>query len=509
MTDCMLLPRPTEFQALAENWEPAGGSKIIAPAELEPEAALLAEYLSAATGREWRIDSGKAAAGDVILEAADLVAAANWPSEHYRLRVAADGIRLTGDTPQAVARGVQVLRQMLMDSPEGRLPGCAIDDKPLCRWRGMHFDVSRHFFTVSEVCRLLDLMALHRLNVLHWHLTDDQGWRLEIKRYPRLTEVGSRRAYTLRGSFYARPRRYDDTPHGGFYTQEEIRTVLEYAARRRILVVPAIDMPGHMQAAVAAYPELGNYPERRHEVRCIWGISSHILFPGEETIAFIENVLQEVMELFPSPYIHLGADEAAKAEWEECRRVQERMAELGLRSESELQSYFIRRIKNFVCRHGRRIIGWDEVLEGGISPEEVIVSWRNPECGEEAMARGFETIVCNAYYAYLDYCQGNPETEPLNIGGDLPLEKAYQLEVFPAGATPEMAEKILGGQGQLWTEYIADQDQLDYMAFPRGCALAERLWTPAVHCRREEFQTRLRHHLGRLDRLGVKYRPLD
>ena len=369
-------------------------------------------------------------------------------------------------------------------------------------------DVGRHFKTKEFVLRFIDLLALHKMNRFHWHLTEDQGWRVEIKRYPRLTTHGAMRSYTLVGHYADWPHRFDDVPHGGFYTQDEIREVVAYARARHITIVPEIDMPGHMDAAISAYPALGNLP-MLIQPRCIWGISQHILNPQQSTVKFMQGVLEEIMELFPGEFIHVGGDEALKREWEESRAAQERMAELGLNSVDELQSWFIRQMDDFITAKGRRLIGWDEILEGGLAPGASVMSWRGMEGGIAAARAQHDVVMAPTAWTYFDYCQGDPATEPLNIGNSIPLSKAYEFEPVPAELSEAEAAFIMGGQCQFWTEYMPTGKEVEYMAFPRLCATAEAVWSPSQPRSYEDFVDRLPTHMERLDELKVNYRPLD
>ncbi len=511
MSIASLIPMPNSLKRIEGSFHLDSNCKIqFRHAAARDSAYLLRNYIRKTAGFTPEFVSELSASADIVLELPPSFVAdpdTTFPLENYRLEITPERIRIGAQTDYGLARGIETLRQLLpaQESSHITLECCIIEDGPVFQWRGMHLDVSRHFFDVATVLRLIDQLALYKINVLHWHLTDDQGWRLEIRKYPRLTEVGAHRAESLVGDFFQKPRRFDHIPYGGYYTQAEIREIVEYARKRRILIVPEIDMPGHMQAAVAAYPEIGNFPENHWEVRCLWGVSSHILFPGEKTIAFICDILDEVFELFPSPFVHLGGDEADKSEWNECRRLQELMQEKGVANEQEMQRHFICEVSRFCAARGRTVIGWDEIAEGGLSPEAAIISWRDPAQGIPALKNGFTVINADANFTYFDYFQGPPEQEPPAIGGNLPLEKVYQFTPVPEGCE-DSAAHVLGGQGQLWTEYIADQAHLDYMLFPRLTALAEKLWKPAADCSWEEFRKRLDVHLARLDAMQVNYR---
>jgi hexosaminidase len=384
------------------------------------------------------------------------------------------------------------------------VPCVSIVDRPRFAWRGAHLDVVRHFLPKEFVLKFIDTIALHKLNTFHWHLTDDQGWRLEIKKYPKLTAVGAWRKETRVGK-EGESDKFDGTPHGGFYTQEEIREVVEYARRRYVTVVPEIEMPGHAQAAIASYPELGVTGEPL-EVMTFWGVSKNIFNVEESTIEFLQDVLDEVLALFPSKYIHIGGDEAVKDQWRASPRVQERMRELGVKNEEELQSWFIRRMDQFLTARGRRLVGWDEILEGGLAPGATVMSWRGVRGGIEAAKAGHDVVMAPSQYTYFDHYQSRGPDEPLAIGGFTPLEKVYAYEPVPDALNGEERQRVLGAQGQLWTEYIASPEQAEYMAWPRLCALAEVVWSPRELRVWPNFAWRLRTHVLRLQGLGVKYR---
>ena len=356
-----------------------------------------------------------------------------------------------------------------------RFPKLEIKDAPKFEWRGLHLDVSRHFFTVPEIERFLELMALYKFNTFHWHLTDDQGWRIEIKQYPKLTEIGGFRDSTVIGHYSDTPRKYEHKKYGGFYSQDEIRQVVQYAKALHINVVPEIEMPGHSRAALAAYPELSCTGEQQG-VPGLWGVFDDIYCSKEASIEFLQNVLDEVLELFPSEYIHIGGDEAPKTRWNECEKCQKVMEENHLHDAHELQSYFIKRMDEYLTRKGRKLIGWDEILEGGLSPNAAVMSWRGEFGGVEAAKQGHPVVMSPTSYCYFDYYQSSHDSEPLAIGGFLPLEKVYEFNPIPKDLTEEKAKYILGGQANVWTEYIPSFDQVEYMVYPRAIALMQSLW---------------------------------
>ncbi|MER6030601.1 beta-N-acetylhexosaminidase [Streptomyces sp. NPDC001851] len=443
-------------------------------------------------------------------------------AEAYRLGVAAGrGVEIRGGDPAGVFWGAQTLRQLL--GPEafrrapvrpGRtagIPHQTIEDAPRFRWRGLLLDVARHFMPKDGVLRYLDLMAAHKLNVLHLHLTDDQGWRLEIERYPRLTDIGSWRSRTKFGH-RASPL-WEEKPHGGYYTRDDIREIVAYAAERHITVVPEIDVPGHSQAAIAAYPELGNtdvIDTTALSVWDTWGISSNVLAPTDNTLRFYEGVFEEVLELFPSQFVHVGGDECRKEQWSASAAARSRIADLGLAGEDGLQSWFIGHFDAWLSARGRRLIGWDEILEGGLAKGAAVSSWRGYGGGIAAARAGHDVVMCPEQYVYLDHRQAPGEDEPVPIGFVRTLEDVYRFEPVPPGLTEEEARHVLGTQANVWTEVMEDIARVDYQAFPRLAAFAEVAWSrlPAPAERDfAGFERRMAAHYARLDALGVAYRP--
>jgi hexosaminidase len=383
------------------------------------------------------------------------------------------------------------------------IPHVSITDTPRFRWRGAMLDVARHFLPKREVLRFLDLMALHKLNVLHFHLSEDQGWRIEIKRYPKLTEVGGWRKETLG----------DGRPHGGFYTQDDIREIVAYAAERHITVVPEIDIPGHSTAAIAAYPELGNQDvESAQQPREVWtqfGIATSVLNVEDATVEFYKNVMDEVCDLFPGEYVCLGGDECPKDEWKASARAQARKAELGLETEEDLQAWFMHQLSAHVASKGRKLLGWDEILEGELFPGTVVSSWRGTDGAVEAARRGHDTLTSPYNWVYFDYRQSDTEGEPgAPWAAPTSLERAYSFEPVPEDMPKELTQHVIGSEATLWSEYMPDPRVHDYQAWPRLCAFSETVWSvPARDF--TEFRSRLVTHLERLDALGVEYRPLD
>ena len=385
----------------------------------------------------------------------------------------------------------------------GRCPASRSRTAPRFVWRGLLLDVARHYMPVDFVKKFIDLAALHKLNMLQLHLTDDQGWRIEINRYPRLTEIGSVRAESpMKGD----RSRGDGTPYGPFfYTQQQIRELVDYAQARHVTLVPEIEMPGHFLAALAAYPQL-SCTGGPFKVRTQWGIEPDVLCAGnDEAIEFALNVLAEVTDMFPSPFIHIGGDEAPRDRWKACPKCQARMRTEGLQTEAQLQTYLNHRVEQFLISRGRRLIGWDEILEGGLTPGAVVMSWRGMEGGIAAAKAGHDVVMSPTSHCYFDYAQGRGPDEPQAIGGFLPLETVYGFEPLPTALPEAQRPHILGVQGNLWTEYIATPRDAEYFAYPRAVALAEVAWSPAASRDFADFQRRLQIHLQRLDRLGVNY----
>jgi hexosaminidase len=386
-------------------------------------------------------------------------------------------IRIDYKTDADAFYAISSLMQLIQGNTNSyKIKHCEISDNPQFEWRGLHLDVARHFFTVDEVKRYIDIMAFYKFNTFHWHLTDDQGWRIEIKKYPKLTEIGAYRDSTIVGHFNANPRVYEKKKYGGFYTQEQIKEVVAYAATKYITVVPEIELPGHARAAIAAYPEL-SCNETFLPVPGLWGVFDDIFCSKPETIQFLKNVLDEVVELFPSKYIHIGGDEAPKERWNHCEKCLGIMKENNLADAHELQSHFIQQIDAYLTSKGKKIIGWDEILEGGLSPNAAVMSWRGEEGGIEAASQKHEVVMSPTTYCYFDYYQSGNASEPLAIGGFLPLEKVYNYSIIPSEMSTEAKPFVLGGQANLWTEYIPTFDQVEYMVYPRALALIQNLWS--------------------------------
>lgn len=517
-----LIPYPAQVEPAAGSWA-AGRGLVVTLSdpnrrELRELGALALEVAREGTGHRGVLDRRRTAPQrggiHLRLERAERAGSA----ESYRLAVRPEGVEIAAPEPAGIFYGLQTLRQLLQGGAAGPSPGTGaasparpvaipavtITDAPRFPYRGLHLDVGRHFQPVAFVKRYIDLMARYKLNTFHWHLTEDQGWRIEIKGYPRLTSVGGCRKETIVEKRFD-PYVGDGVPHCGFYTQDEIREVVAYARARHVTVIPEIEMPGHAKAAIAAYPELACTPGP-FEVLTIWGVDEEILCPSEQTFAFLEGVLTEVMALFPSRYIHIGGDEAPKTRWKASPVAQEVIRREGLKDEHELQSWFIRRIEQFLLRHDRRLIGWDEILEGGLAPQATVMSWRGVSGGIAAAQQGHDVIMTPTSHLYLDYYQGNPAFEPLANGGVLPLDRVYAYEPVPDTLTANEATHVLGAQGNVWTEYLKTPAAVEYMAYPRALALAEVTWSPREVRGWDGFVARLPHALASLGALGVNYR---
>ncbi|MFJ9836381.1 beta-N-acetylhexosaminidase [Streptomyces sp. NPDC101169] len=478
----------------------------------------VARWLRATVGAATGLPLPEADGGDDRVE---LSIEPGLPPEGYRLVTDGLPVRIQGGSAAGVFWGAQTFRQLLGPDAFRRaplrpgrdwdLPRVTVEDAPRFGWRGLMLDVARHFMPKEGVLRYLDLMAAHKLNVFHFHLTDDQGWRIEIGRYPRLTGIGSWRARTKIGH-RASPL-WEEKPHGGHYTQDDIREIVAYAAERHITVVPEIDVPGHSQAAIAAYPELGNTDVVDTAALTVWddwGISANVLAPTDTTLRFYEGVLEEVLELFPAEFVHIGGDECRKDQWRRSAAAKNRIADLGLAGEDELQSWFIGHFDTWLAARGRRLIGWDEILEGGLAPGAAVSSWRGYGGGVAAARAGHDVVMCPEQYVYLDHRQAPGDDEPVPIGFVRTLEDVYRFEPVPTELTAEEARHVLGTQANVWTEVLEDAARVDYQAFPRLAALAEVAWSrlPAPAERDfADFEHRMAAHYRRLDALGVGYRP--
>lgn len=509
--DYQVIPMPHEIVAAQGSpFVLKSGVKILYPegnAQMQRNAELLAEYLKTATGKDFAVEAGTEGKNAIVLA----LGVDNKNPEAYELKVAGEGVTVKGATEAGVFYGIQTLRKSLPVAVGANisLPAVDIKDAPRFAYRGAHFDTSRHFFTVDEVKTYIDMLALHNMNRMHWHFTEDQGWRIEIKKYPKLTEIGSKRSETVIGK---NSGKYDGVPHEGFYTQEEAKEIVKYAAERFITVIPEIDIPGHMQAALASYPELG-CTGGPYEVWKMWGVSEDVLCIGnDQSLKFLEDVFAELIEIFPSEYIHIGGDECPKVRWAQCPKCQARIKQLGLKSdakhtkEERLQSYVISHVEKFLNEHGRQIIGWDEILEGGLAPNATVMSWRGEGGGIEAAKQHHDVIMTPNTYLYFDYYQSkDTDNEPLAIGGYLPVERVYSYEPMPKSLTPDEQKYIKGVQANLWTEYIPTFSHAQYMVLPRWAALAEVQWSAPEKKNYANFLSRLPRLIQWYDAEGYNY----
>jgi len=508
-----ILPQPKSIHAGEGSFTLTRETVIRADQQTRAIGLLLAESLAPALGFTLEILTGTSTnQSEIVLGLSS--DAAHVGSEGYTLSSSPEQIKILASTSAGVFYGTQTLRQLLPGEIFSRTPvtrtwevqAVTIEDSPRFAWRGLMLDSARHFIPKAEVLKMIDLLALHKMNVLHMHLTDDQGWRIEIKKYPKLTEIGSRRAETVVGHAW-HPEGYDGTPHAGFYSQDELREIVAYAAARFITVIPEIDMPGHAQAAIAAYPELGVTGEQV-AVATTWGIHPYLYSPTEATLSVLRDILTEVLDIFPSPYIHLGGDEAIKNQWEESSEVQARIKELGLQDEHELQSWFLTQMGKFLTQQGRLVIGWDEILEGGLPEGAAVMSWRGVGGGITAAQAHHDVVMAPTTHVYFDYYQTNDPAETLAIGGYTPLDKTYSFDPIPEELTAEQARYVKGTEGTLWSEYIPTTDRLEYMAFPRVIALSEVAWSTPEQRDFASFRQRLAHHEARLTHLNVSFRPV-
>ncbi len=511
-----LVPLPVSVKTLEGSFDFSPSTAIRFDHSVKAEAELFAAELQARTGT-----APKTVAEElrILLPSEirlDINAAADVPAGGYQLKISPESVVITGKDAAGVYHGTRSLIQMLpplgsaswKDTAPEKLPALEITDHPRFPWRGMHLDVGRHFYEVADIKRFIDWLAFHKLNVFHWHLTEDQGWRVEIKKYPKLTEVGGFRASTPP---YGNRNSDDGKRYGGFYTQEQIKDIVAYATARHITVVPEIDMPGHMAAAIAAYPELGNsdIPGYAPKVQVRWGVHYYTLAPTEEVFKFIDDVFTELCDLFPSQYIHMGGDEAPKNQWANSPRVQELMKKEGMKDTHDVQSYFVKRVEKILEAKGRKLIGWDEIREGGLSPKATVMAWRGEAGGIASAKEGHDVVMAPTSHTYFDYYQAPSARELAKgkeyeaIGGHLPIEKVYSYEPVPKALTPAEAKHVLGVQAQLWSEYFHDFKKVEYHMFPRVAALAEIAWTPAASKNFPDFRKRLDGILKHYDAAGL------
>ncbi|MCW1913617.1 beta-N-acetylhexosaminidase [Luteolibacter sp. GHJ8] len=511
-----IIPLPKEMKAGEGSFPIVPNTSVRYEGALDQVAKLFADDLGARTGNRaapLREDPLIELASEIRLK---LDPALPLRPGGYKLEVSPEGTMVTGKDMAGVWYGTRSLLQLLppigsADWKKGAaIPAVSITDEPRFGWRGMHLDVSRHLHAVEDIKKFIDWLAFHKLNTLHWHITDDQGWRVEIKKYPKLTEIGGYRDSTPP---YGNRDSDDGKRYGGFYTQEQIKEVVAYAAARQIAVVPEIDMPGHMAAAITAYPELGNsdIPNYSPKVRNRWGIHFDTLAPTEETFKFVDDVLTEICAIFPSTYIHIGGDEAPKDQWEQSPRVRELMKKEGMKDGHDVQSYFVKRVEKILAAKGRKLIGWDEIREGGLAPNATVMSWRG-EAGAVASAKeGHDVVMASTSHLYLDHYQlpKNPElakgVEFEAWGGFQPIYNVYSYDPVPKGLNAEEAKHILGVQAQLWAEYLKTWDKVEYTAFPRIAALAEIAWTPVEKKNYEDFRSRLDPIMAHYKAAGVRH----
>ena len=509
-----VIPLPQEVSLTQGNPFKLNGNVLIAYPEnnalLQRNAEFLSEYIRQSTG--YAPKTKAIAAGEQVKNAITLGLDPDIANkEGYVLTTTPEGISINGQTENGVFYGIQTLRKSIPAEAKGAtilIPAGEIKDEPRFSYRGMHLDVGRHFFPIEFIKKYIDLLALHNMNTFHWHLTEDQGWRIEIKKYPKLTEIGSQRSRTVIGR---NTQEYDNTPYGGFYTQEEAKEIVKYAQERYITVIPEIDLPGHMLAALAAYPEMG-CTGGPYEVCPRWGVFEDVLCIGnDKTMQFLEDVMSEIIEIFPSEYVHIGGDEAPRDRWKECPKCQARIKAEGLKAdknhtaEDRLQSYCMTRIEKFLNSKGRRIIGWDEILEGDVAPNATVMSWRGASGGIKAAQMGHDVIMAPNTYCYFDYYQtADTKDEPLGIGGYVPIEKVYSLDPT-FDLNEEQKKHIIGAQANLWTEYIATTEHGEYMVLPRMAALAEVQWTQPEKKDFKDFTTRLASLMKFYQRDGFNY----
>ncbi len=510
--DFNIIPRPQQVNVSNDAPFTLSAKTVISlgtnSQEMKRNANMLASYIEQATGIRPAV--GKSKNGAAIVLTIDKTIA---NAEGYKLDADAKQIRIAGASAAGVFYGIQTLRKSLPlvngKASKVSIPAVHIADAPRFAYRGTHLDVSRHFVTVDSVRQFIDMLALHNINRFHWHLTDDQGWRIEIKKYPLLTQIGSKRAQTVIGH---NSGKYDGKPYGGFYTQQQIRDIVKYAADRYITIVPEIDLPGHMQAALAAYPDMG-CTGGPYEVWQKWGVSDNVLCAGnDKTLTFIDNVLKEITQLFPSKYIHVGGDECPKTQWQKCPKCQARIKALNLEAkdghsaEERLQSYIITHASNYLKSLGRNTIGWDEILEGGLAEGATVMSWRGESGGIAAAKQHHDVVMTPNSYLYFDYYQSlDKANEPLAIGGYLPLETVYSYEPMPKELTADEARHIIGVQANIWTEYMPTFKQMQYMALPRMAALSEVQWSQPALKDYTSFTNRLTEFTHLYDRLGYNY----
>ncbi len=494
-----IIPRPNRIEVKDGDFIISGKISVVAPKELSSLKKMLQETLEHCTGKKGAVEK----ASEIVLS----LGKTDLGEEGYVLDIEPGKMTIESISPKGIFYGIQTVRQLVFSSQDGKIPCMRIEDSPRLAWRGMMLDEGRHFFGKEFVMKFIDLMALHKMNSFHWHLTEDQGWRIEIKKYPKLTSIGSRRAESpIEGD----RNKGDGKPYGGFYTQDDIREIVKYASDRFINVVPEIEMPGHAAAAIASYPEFGNtdIADYSPEVKTSWGVHYYTYSPTEKTFKFLEDVIEEVVSLFPGKYFHIGGDEAPKDQWKTSPTARKIMMDNELKDEHELQSYFIKRVESILKKHNRILIGWDEIQEGGLSPTATMMVWRDWKWATMALNNGNCIVMAPTSHTYFDHYQEDPKEhkEPEAIGGLTSLDKVYLYNPVLEGITPEQEKLILGTQAQLWSEYLFNTDKVEFMAFPRMFALAEVAWTRPENKNYQDFLLRLKSTLALLTHMKVQYR---
>ena len=483
-----IIPIPNEQLITKDVFELSSDTKLTFDESLKSVALFFKSYIE--NGRNIQLNTSSK---NTIHFKIDTAISNN---EGYQLKITPSKILISANSKKGAFYAFQSLRQLLpadfekTDKSKFAIQCLEIKDSPQFGYRGMHLDVGRHFFSVDFIKKYINLMSMLKMNTFHWHLTEDQGWRIEIKKYPKLQEIAAFRNETLIGHYNNLPYQFDGKKYGGFYTQEEIKDVVKYASERQITIIPEIEMPGHSQAAIAAYPELG-CTGKQVEVATKWGVFNEVYCPKESTFKFLEDVIDEVVALFPGKYIHIGGDEAPKTRWKECEHCQNLIKEKDLKDEHGLQSYFIGRMEKYINSKGKQIIGWDEILEGGLAPNATVMSWRGTKGAVEAAKQQHNVILTPGSHCYFDHYQSDNENEPLAIGGFLPLEKVYNFNPIPEELTKEESKYVLGAQGNVWTEYMQTAEKVEYMVFPRAIALAEVVWSTKKNKNYKNFVDRL------------------
>lgn len=512
-----IIPQPASLTMGKGNFMVNNKTNIVTKGNgLDKSAKFLQAYLKKMYGLVLPISATSGSNGNIVLSYAKLnhsIAGA------YELAVTNNGVTIAGDNETGVFYGVQSLIQLFpfTKSTNLSIPQLMVKDQPRFAYRGMHLDVARHFFPVDFLKKYIDFIAMHKMNTFHWHLTEDQGWRIEIKKYPRLTEIGGFRNGTTIGRYPGTGN--TNTRYGGFYTQAQIKEIVQYAADRYVEVIPEIELPGHSSAAIAAYPELSCFPDsstkvpakiawngstKGKQVQQTWGVFEDVFAPTETTFKFLENVFDEVIQLFPSKYIHIGGDECPKEAWKKSAFCQQLIKEKGLKDEHGLQSYFIQRIEKYLNSKGKQIIGWDEILEGGLAPNATVMSWRGEEGGIEAAKQKHNVIMTPGSWMYFDHKQSKNE-DSVTIGGYTTVQKVYSYDPIPKALSAEDAKYVLGAQANVWTEYMTNTSKVEYQIFPRMSALSEVLWTPKEQKNWPNFEKRLLNQFKRFDWLGFNY----